>query len=135
MKIIFKFFIILLFFGCTNFNNKKNLPFVNLVVQQDKYSLILKNYFNRQFNNYNSKLAKITVETNLFFSSNNTLSKNGQKNLTIIKGTLNFKIIEISSNKIIRSGQISTSINTGNISSLYVLIKITILQNKGFQSI
>ena len=119
MKIILKFFIILLFFGCTNFNNTKDLPFVNLIVQQDKYSLILKNYFHKQYNNYNSELAEITVETNLSFNSNNTLSKNGKKNLTIIKGTLNFKIIETLSNKIIRSGKISTSINTGNISSLY----------------
>lgn len=127
MKIILKFFIILLFFGCTNFNNTKDLPFVNLIVQQDKYSLILKNYFNNQYNNYNSKLAKITVETNLSFKSNNTLSKNGKKNLTIIKGTLNFKIIETLSKKIIRSGKISTSINTGNVSSLY-----SIDQNNNF---
>ena len=81
MKIILKFFIILLFFGCTNFNNTKDLPFVNLIVQQDKYSLILKNYFHKQYNNYNSELAEITVETNLSFNSNNTLSKNGKKKI------------------------------------------------------
>ena len=110
----------LLFFGCSNINNvSNNSPLVNLVVQQDKYSLIFKHHFYKNFKTFDKNLAKISVETNLSFTSSNALSNNGGKNLTIVKGIVGFKIFNMSNKEIIRSGTISTSINTGNVSSLY----------------
>ena len=59
MKIILLISIVLLFFGCGNINNvTKNPQLVNLVVQQDKYSLIFKHQFYNNFETFNKNLAK-----------------------------------------------------------------------------
>ena len=66
MKIIVIIYILLLLFGCSNANNvAENPPLVNLVVQQDKYSLIFKHQFYNNFKKYDKNLAKFIVETNL----------------------------------------------------------------------
>ena len=120
MKIILHISIILLIFGCSNMNNvKKNPPLVNLVIQQDKYSLILKHHFYKNFKIYDKNLTKFNVETNLSFNTSNVLSINGNNNLNIVKGTVDFKIFNKLDAKIVKSGSISSSINTGSVSSLY----------------
>ena len=120
MKIILLISIVLLFFGCSSTNNlAKNPPSVNLIVQQDKYSLIFKHQFYKNFKNYDKNLAKFNVETNLSFNTSNALSNNGNNNLNIIKGTVDFKILNKINSKIIKTGSISSSINTGSVSSLY----------------
>ena len=112
--------IFLLFFGCSNINKvTNNPPLVNLVVQQDKYSLIFKNQFYNNFENYDKNLAKFIVETNLSFNKSDALSNNGNNKLNIIKGTVDFKIFNKINSKIIKTGSISSSINTGSVSSLY----------------
>ena len=119
MKILF-ISILLLFSGCSNINNiTKNPPLVDLEVQQDKYSLILKHQFYNYFKTYDKNLAKFTVETNLSFKTSDTLSKNGSNYLSVIKGAVNFKIFDKLSTKIINTGSLSSSINTGSVSSLY----------------
>ena len=120
MKIILLISTVLLFFGCGNTNElAKNPPLVNLVVQQDKYSLILKHQFYKNFKNYDKNLTKFNVETNLSFNTSNALSNNGNNNLNIIKGTVDFKILNKINSKIFKTGSISSSINTGSVSSLY----------------
>ena len=120
MKIVLQIFIILLIFGCTNINNvTQNTPLVDIVVQQDKYSLILKHHFYKNFKNYDKNLAQITVKTNLTFASSNALSNNGDGNLTVIVGKVNFKIFNISNTEIIKIGSVSSSVTTGGASSLY----------------
>ena len=120
MKIILQIFIILLYFGCSNNKNvTQNPPLINLIVQKDKYSLIFKHHFYKNFKTYDKNLAKITVETNLSFSSSNALSNNGDNNLTLINGIINYKIFDISNTEIIKTGSISSSINTGSVTSLY----------------
>ena len=120
MKIILKVLIVLLFSGCSNIDNiDKNPPSINLLVQQDKYSLILKNNFYRNFEKVDKNLAKFIVKTKLSFDSDSTLSNNGNNSLTIIKGTINFKILDALNMRIIKSVSISSSINTGSVSSLY----------------
>ena len=120
MKIILLISIVLLFFGCSNINNvAKNPPLVNLVVQQDKYSLIFKHQFYNNFKTYDKNLAKFIVETNLSFNTSDALSNNGNNKLNIIKGTVDFKILNKINSKIIKTGSISSSINTGSVSSLY----------------
>ena len=118
MKILF-ISILLLFFGCSKMNNVTKKPLVNLIVQQDKYSLILKHQFYNNLNNFNTNLAKFTVETNLSYNTSNALSNNGDNNLNIVKGTVEFKIFNKLKTKIITSGSLSSSINTGSVSSLY----------------
>ena len=120
MKIILLISIVFLFFGCGITNNvAKNPPIVNLVVQQDKYSLIFKNQFYNNFETYDKNLAKFIVETSLSFKTSNALSNNGDNKLNIIKGTVNFKIFNKINSKIIKTGSISSSVNTGSVSSLY----------------
>ena len=120
MKILLLISIILFFHGCSNKNNlTKYPPLVNLVVQKDKYSLLLKHHFYNNFKNYDKNLAKFTVETNLTFNTSNALSSNGNNNLNIVKGTVDFKIFNKSKTKIIKTGNLSSSINTGSVSSLY----------------
>ena len=120
MKIILLISIVLLFFGCGNTTNvAKKPPLVNLIVQQDKYSLILKHQFYKNLKTYDKNLAKFIVETNLSFNTSDALSNNGDNNLHIIKGTVDFKIINKINSKIIKTGSISSSINTGSVSSLY----------------
>ena len=120
MKIILSISIVLLFFGCSNTNNvAKNPPLVNLIVQQDKYSLIFKHQFYNNFEAFDNNLAKFIVETNLSFNKSDALSDNGNNSLNIIKGTVDFKIFNKINSKIIKNGSISSSINTGSVSSLY----------------
>ena len=120
MKIILKICVILLFFGCSNSNNiDKTPPLVNLVVNQDKYSLILKHYFYKNFNNNNKNLSKFIIETNLSFNTSNALSISGNNSLNIIKGIIDYNVFNKSKTKLIKSGSISSSINTGSVSSLY----------------
>ena len=120
MKIILLISIVLLFFGCSNTNNVvKNPPLVDLIVQQDKYSLIFKHQFYKNFETLDKNLAKFIVETNLSFYTSDALSNNGNNNLNIIKGTVDFKIFNKINSKIIKIGSISSSINTGSASSLY----------------
>ena len=120
MKIILLISILLLFFGCVNSNSvAKKPPLVNLVVQQDKYSLVFKNQFYNNFETYDKSLAEFIVETNLSFNTSDALSNNGNNKLKIVKGTVDFKILNKITSQIIKSGVISSSINTGNVSSLY----------------
>ena len=120
MKIILLISIVLLFFGCSNINNvAKNQPLVNLIVQQDKYSLIFKHQFYNNFEAFDKNLAKFILETNLSFNTSDALSNNGNDRLYIIKGNVDFKIINKINSKIIKTGSISSSINTGSASSLY----------------
>ena len=120
MKIIFFVSIVLLFIGCSNINKvTQNQPSVNLVVQEDKYSLILKHHFYKNFKFNNKNLNKFTVSTNLSFNTSNALSNNGSNTLNIIKGRVDFKIFNNLNTKIIKSGSISSSINTGSVTSLY----------------
>ena len=120
MKIILLISILLLFFGCSNTNNvAKNPPLVNLIVQQDKYSFIFKHQFYNNFEAFDKNLAKFIVETNLSFNTSDALSNNGNDKLYMIKGTVDFKIINKINSKIVKTGSISSSINTGSISSLY----------------
>ena len=120
MKVISHIFIVLLFFGCSNIDKQTPIPpLINLVVQQDKYSIIFKHHFEKHFKNYDKNLAKINVKINLSFNAVNAFSNKENNNLSIINGILDFEIFNSSNTEIIKSGSISSSINIGNVSSLY----------------
>lgn len=120
MRILVQICIILIFFGCSNIKNKTDYPLlINLIVPKDKYSLILKHNFYKNFNTSDKNLNKTTVKAHLIFNTNNALSNNGSNNLTIVNGTVNFEIFDKLNAKVIKSGSISSSINTGSVSSLY----------------
>ena len=120
MKFTLQIIIVFLFIGCSNVNKvNKSSPLINLVVKEDKYSLILKHHFYKNFKTYNNNLVKFIVETNLSFNTTDALSNNGSNNLKIVKGRVDFKIFNNLKTKVIKSGSISSTINTGNVTSLY----------------
>ena len=120
MRILVQICIILILFGCSNIKNKTDYPLlVNLVIPNDKYSLILKHHFYKNLNTSDKNLKKTTVKVRLIFDTNNALSNNGSNNLTIVNGTVNFQIFDKLNTKVIKSGSFSSSINTGSVSSLY----------------
>ena len=120
MKITLLISIVLLVFGCSNTNKiAKSPPSVDLFVQNDKYSLIFKHQFYNNLKTYNKNLVKFIVKTNLSFETKAALSNNGNNQLYIIKGTVDFKILDKLNSKIVKIGRISSSINTGSVSSLY----------------
>ena len=120
MRILVQICIILIFFGCGNIKNKTDYPLlVNLIVPKDKYSLILKHHFYKNFNTSDKNLNKTTVKAHLIFNKTNALSNNGSSNLSIVNGKINFEIFDKLNAKVIKSGSISSSINTGSVSSLY----------------
>ena len=120
MKIVLQILIVLSLLGCSNtIIERKKLPSVILDVQQDKYSLILKHHFYKKFQKNDKNLVKFIVKTNLKFNTSKALSNKGSDKLNIIKATVNFTIFNSSNTKIIKSDSISSSINTGNVSSLY----------------
>ena len=120
MKISLLISIVLLLYGCSNINNvDTNPPLVNLVVNEDKYSLIFKHHFYNNLKKYDKNLTNFIVEANLSFNTRDALSNKGNNKLNIIKGTIDFKILNKLNSKIIKTGSISSSINTGSVSSLY----------------
>ena len=126
MKIILLISILLLFFGCVNSNSvAKKPPLVNLVVQQDKYSLIFKHQFYNNFETFDKSLAKFIVETNLSFNTSNALSDNGNNTLKIIKGTVNYKILnKINSNSSNLDKQLSNFLSS-QLNTQSTLINLT----------
>jgi len=120
MRILVQICIILIFFGCSNIKNKTDYPLlINLIVPKDKHSLILKHYFYKNLRSSDKNSNKTTVKAQLIFNTNDALSNNGSNNLKIVNGTVNFQIFDKLNTKVIKSGSISSSINTGSVSSLY----------------
>ena len=121
MKIILNLFILLFVFNCSNLKNvtEKNLPYVSLNVINERYSLILKHNFDKNFTKFNDKLDKFRVDSKITFTKRDTLSHNGSNNLSILSGEVTFKIYNTSKSILIKSGKIDSSVNIGNVSSFY----------------
>ena len=120
MKIILLISFLFSIIGCSNiYNVTKNPPSVNLVTNKDKYSLIFKHQFYSNYKTNDEELVKYTVVTNLLFNTSAALTNNGNKSLDIVKGTVDFKIFNKLKTKIIKKGSLSSSINSGSVSSLY----------------
>tara|TARA_S200000501_G_C20426687_1_gene570428 strand:+ start:101 stop:556 length:456 start_codon:yes stop_codon:yes gene_type:complete len=121
MKIILNLFILLFVFNCSNLKNvtEKSVPYVSLNVINERYSLILKHNFDKNFTKFNDKLDKFKVDSKITFTKQDTLSHNGSNNLSILSGQVTFKIYNTSKSILIKSGKIDSSVNIGNVSSFY----------------
>ena len=121
MKIILNLFILLFVFNCSNLKNvtEKSVPYVSLNVINERYSLILKHNFDKNFTKFNDKLDKFRVDSKITFTKRDTLSHNGSNNLSILSGEVTFKIYNASKSILIKSGKIDSSVNIGNVSSFY----------------
>ena len=121
MKIILNLFILLFVFNCSNLKNvtEESVPYVSLNVINERYSLILKHNFDKNFTKFNDKLDKFRVDSKIIFTKQDTLSHNGSNNLSILSGEVTFKIYNTSKSILIKSGKIDSSVNIGNVSSFY----------------
>ena len=98
--------------GCGLSHNKltktNNIESVVIKVPNTKFNIILKKNLRRTFVNKASTAAKYVLETNISFTSSDTLSVSGLNVLKTTKGTVTYSLIDLKSAKTIKSGSIVT---------------------------
>ena len=98
--------------GC-GFSDKeltKTNSIENIVIEtpKNKFNLILKKHLNRTFNNETGKEPKYILNSNISFSSSNSLAGSDLNALKTSKGTVTYSLINLKSGKTIKSGSIVT---------------------------
>ena len=108
--ITFFFFIILL--GCTTSNfakiNNNNQKAISIDTPNDKYNIILKESLRRKFYNKEKIKPEFNLKANITFKSNETLSVSGSNVLNSTKAIIEYSLIELKSNLLVKSGSIET---------------------------
>ena len=107
-----KFLIIflLLVSGCgfSSLNKLTTNDNIHIETPSDKYNILFKKNLNKAFNINNSSQSEYVLKSSISFSSSETLSVNGSDTLNSTFANANFSLIEIKSNKVIKSGSIKT---------------------------
>ena len=121
MKFFFTLLVISLMISCSNISYVKNnnIPFLVLNVKNQKYPIILKYHFNKNLSKFNKKFGEYRIDVDISFSEQDTLTNKGKNSLSILNGTINYKIYDVLQSRVSNSGQITSSINIGSVSSLY----------------
>ena len=121
MKFFFTLLVISLMISCSNISYVKNnnIPFLVLNVKNLKYPIILKYHFNKNLSKFNKKFGEYRIDVDISFSEQDTLTNKGKNSLSILNGTINYKIYDVLQSRVSNSGQITSSINIGSVSSLY----------------
>ena len=108
--ITFFFFIILL--GCTTSNfakiNNNNQKAISIDTPNDKYNIILKESLRRKFYNKEKIKPEFNLKANITFKSHETLSVSGSNVLNSTKAIIEYSLIELKSNLLVKSGSIET---------------------------
>ena len=127
MFILLKSFLILISIifinSCTvsnsNLVNINNINNVSIKTPNDKNNILFKENLKRVFNSHNNKSQKYLLKASISFSSG-TLSASGLKALSSTIANINYKLYDIKSNKMLKSGTIKSSPTIGSTSvSLY----------------
>jgi len=109
-KLIFIFFIFSIN-GCSLNNFEKINDINNISIEihtpKDKYNLYFKENLKRYFYVSNSK-TKYLLNTIITFESTKTLSVSGQNILKSTKAKINYKLTNINTNSVVKTGSIST---------------------------
>tara|TARA_B100001564_G_C20305047_1_gene518701 strand:- start:90 stop:566 length:477 start_codon:yes stop_codon:yes gene_type:complete len=107
-----KFLVIflLLVSGCgfSSLNKLTTNDNIHIETPSDKYNILFKKNLNKAFNINNSSQSEYVLKSSISFSSSETLSVNGSDTLNSTFANANFSLIEIKSNKVIKSGSIKT---------------------------
>ena len=121
MKFFFTLLVISLMISCSNISYVKNnnIPILVLNVKNQKYPIILKYHFNKNLSKFNKKFGEYRIDVDISFSEQDTLTNKGKNSLSILNGTINYKIYDVLQSRVSNSGQITSSINIGSVSSLY----------------
>ncbi len=137
IKIILSILIILT--GCSFSKNASIESFKtkNIIIEtpNNKFNLIFKNRLKRIFNNGSKSDAKFVLKADLSFSSDGVSSKNSSNNLKSTKAIVKYSLIDIRTNRTIKSNSVntfsalsslSTSLYTNDISLEHVKERLTL---------
>ena len=109
----------LFFYGCAsknpNFVNTNDMNSVSIETNEDRDNLLFKENLKRLFKT--KKNVKFKLITSISFSSSNTLSVGGLNVLTSTVASVNYKLYNFKSNKLIKSGSLQSFPALGSTSS------------------
>ena len=106
------FFFVVILIGCasSNFNkiSHNNQRTISIYTPNDKDNIILKKFLKRKFNNKEKIKPEFNLKANITFKSNETLSVSGSNVLNSTKAIIEYSLIELKSNLLVKSGSIET---------------------------
>ena len=109
----------LFFYGCasnnSNFVNTDDMNSVSIETNEDRDNLLFKENLKRLFKT--KKNVKFKLITSISFSSSNTLSVGGLNVLTRTVASVSYKLYNIKSNQLIKSGSLQSFPALGSTSS------------------
>ena len=126
MKTIYSLIILIFILSsCSSMNNTKNQNLPNIILKTDnnKYDLIMKKTFYKFYKNSDNKNKTIIIKSQLSFQINDILSIKGKRKLKKLNGILSYEMTKNGDAKVIKAGTIRSSINYGNVTSLYGIDK------------
>ena len=106
------FFFALILIGCTSINFNKishnNQKAISIDTPRDKYNIIFKETLKRKFDNKEIIKPEFNLKARIIFNSNETLSVSGTNVLNSTKAIVEYSLIDLKSNLLIKSGLIET---------------------------
>lgn len=110
--------------GCSlkksNLDRIQDINIVSIETTDNKDNILFKEHLKRIFKSKKNINNKFKLKASISFSSSDTLSVNGLKSLTKTIASVNYKLYDFKSNKIIKSGSIKSVPVLGSTSnSLY----------------
>jgi len=111
----------LFFYGCasnnSNFVNTDDMNSVSIETNEDRDNILFKENLKRLFKTKKNVNFKFKLITSISFSSSNTLSVGGLNVLTSTVASVNYKLYNFKSNKLIKSGSLQSFPALGSTSS------------------
>ena len=106
------FFFVVILIGCasSNFNkiNHSSEKAISIDTPTDKYNIIFKESLKRKFNNKEKIKPEFNLKARITFNSNKTLSISGSNVLNSTKAIIEYSLIDLKSNLLIKTGLIET---------------------------
>ena len=134
---------VLFIYGCasknTNFVKTNVFNSVSLETGKDKDNILFKEYLKRMLKTNESADHKFKLKASISFSSTDTLSVSGLNALTRTVAFVNYKLYNVKSKKLIKSGSIksfpalgstSTSLYTNDINQKHIKERLNISISK-----
>ena len=106
--IFFFFFINNCSFIDSQENEQRNNYYIEIETPSDKYNIYFRESLKRFFYNQNNEATRYKLEASIKFQSTDTLSISGTSILKSTKAKINYLIKSKNTNKLLKSGSIST---------------------------